>query len=41
MANNAPKKKFDLAGMLTTAGAVAVGLTIFTLVDKHFLSKMA
>ncbi len=41
MANNGTKKKFDFVGMLTMAGAVAVGLTLFTLVDKHFLSKMS
>lgn len=33
-------KKFDLQGMLTTAGAVAVGLVIFNMVNKHLLSKL-
>jgi hypothetical protein len=33
-------KKFNLTGMLIMAGSVALGLTIFTLVDRHFLSKM-
>jgi hypothetical protein len=33
-------KGFNLTGMLVMAGSVALGLTIFTLVDKHFLSKM-
>jgi hypothetical protein len=32
-------KNFDFKGMLTTAGAVVVGLFVFSMVNKHIISK--
>jgi len=33
-------KKFDVTGFAFTVGAIALGLTIFTLVNRHLLSKI-
>ena len=33
-------KKLDLTGFAVQVGAIALGLTVFTLVSKHLLSKM-
>jgi hypothetical protein len=36
----AEKKKFDVTGFAYTVGAITLGLTIFTLVNRHLLSKV-
>jgi hypothetical protein len=33
-------KKFDMTGFALQVGSIALGLTLFTLVNRHFLSKM-